>query len=89
MSTITVLVTNADPRNIDLEVTMIDNFASDPAKSEKTAVIRPGVPYEYTLTDTGQGGSIEWTATADGYPDGGPTTQNGLPDGDPVNVAAG
>ncbi|MFO1159336.1 MAG: hypothetical protein U1E60_10900 [Reyranellaceae bacterium] len=87
MATITVRVTNADSRRIDLDVTMIDNLASD--DSELTKPLGPGEYYDYPLTDLGAGGSIEWTARSDTYPTGGPTTVSGLAQGTPVPVTAG
>lgn len=87
-SKITVYVRNKDPRKVNLEVTTIDNYASDPVPSDPVTLKhddRCGVE----LTAVDGHGSIDWTARAKGYPDGGPETVSKLSDEQEVPVTAG
>jgi hypothetical protein len=86
---ITVYIKNADPRRIDLVVTTVDNYASDPVPSEMTLQYGDRANRMLTIDVATGYGSVEWTASATGYADGGPTTVNNLRNGDEVPVAAG
>jgi hypothetical protein len=88
MATITVYIKNKDSKKSVLEVTTIDNYASDQTESEPV-ILKYDDGYDLPLTVDNGFASVEWTATAKDRPQGGPKTVSNLTDKQEVPVTAG